>query len=479
MPAAGPLHGSPASITLLRRCPAPPRLSSRERSATAWPKTVRNPASCRLPPPLSRPETSCSRTSSAAASWKRPPSIRKSGSTTRCSTWPSATWSWTSSRSRSCACWASAIAGPWWGGTHRSPRTSERSHRDAAGRSVRGRPFSSHPPGRQSPPAPSRRDPDATREAQLRVPPGRPAGRRLEAHERREVARPALRGRGGERDADAAVQARSGAVTGIEQELRARRDAQARRALVAPARRRQGEPPHSPRPPCHAELRAVEAAPCRHRGHARPRLCDREPLGARGLPPRQSGAPAGAPPPQPSPPPPPAGSPRTRPPPRSVPPPRREAQEDPVAPEQVHPVVLEQPVEGGAVVELDAGHDVHPQVGTVGIHAAAVVPREAEPTADVRGRDLLVAGKPVRGLETPYVRISAVQHPDLDGGAEPEARDHQIPRVERGPECELGAPEIDPAAHAEAEQPQPRPAIVPAPHRRRMELLSRERCRDR
>src|SRR5207302_745374 len=136
--------------------------------APAWPNSVRSAASCRPPPLLSRPATSCSRTSSAVASWKRPPSIRRNGSTTRCCIWPTGTPSWTSRGSRSCASWASATAGPWWDGARRSAPTPERHTARRSGRSGNGRPVSL-PRGPQPPPAAPRGTPTSPPENQRRA----------------------------------------------------------------------------------------------------------------------------------------------------------------------------------------------------------------------------------------------------------------------------------------------------------------------
>src|SRR5436190_1536308 len=233
--------------------------------APAWPKNVRNPASCRPPPLLSRPATSCSPTSSAVASWKRPPSIRRNGSTTRCCIWPTGTPSWTSRGSRSCAFWASATAGPWWDGARRSAPTPERHTARRSGRSGNGRPVSL-PRGPQPPPAAPRGESDPTGEPELGVPASRAGRRGFEAHHSRQVARAALRGGARERDAEPAVQARPRAGAGLEQELRARREPHARRPVVGSARRSQGEAPLPTRAPRHADLPPREPAP-RHHDH--------------------------------------------------------------------------------------------------------------------------------------------------------------------------------------------------------------------
>src|SRR5207302_1995499 len=79
-----------------------------------------------------------------------------------------------------------------------------------------------------------------------------------------------------------------------------------------------------------------------------------------------------------------ARRPRARCPPRSVPPPRRETHVDPVAPEQVHCVVLEQPVERRAVVQLHTDPQQPELRSTV---VAALYGRRMELLSRERGRE--------------------------------------------------------------------------------------------
>src|SRR5207237_2028081 len=79
----------------------------------------------------------------------------------------------------------------------------------------------------------------------------------------------------------------------------------------------------------------------------------------------------------------------------SVPPPRRESRVEAVVAEPTHAVVFEQPVEGGAIMELHAHDHVEPHVRTIGIGTAAVVPHQAEAAAGVRRGGLSLAGEPV------------------------------------------------------------------------------------
>src|SRR3989442_15564337 len=61
-----------------------------------------------------------------------------------------------------------------------------------------------------------------------------------------------------------------------------------------------------------------------------------------------------------------------------VPPPRGQAEVEAVAPERIHGVVLEQPIERVAVAELEADHDVRPH-GRAGGGRAAAVPAGRAP----------------------------------------------------------------------------------------------------
>src|ERR1700704_6428498 len=67
-----------------------------------------------------------------------------------------------------------------------------------------------------------------------------------------------------------------------------------------------------------------------------------------------------------------------------VAPPRGEADVQAVPAHRVHAVILEQPVEGRAVVQLESEDGVEPEVGTLGIGPAAVSARHAEAKPDIR-----------------------------------------------------------------------------------------------
>src|SRR6266550_734106 len=127
---------------------APERVVRRHHALS---RRSRNRAECPPPPLSSRPATSCSPISSDAASWKRPPSTRKSGSTTPCSISPTATTGWTSRSSTSCAFWGSATAAPWWRAARRWARASDVAPHHHGGNRRKRRPSDSRTP----PPKPS------------------------------------------------------------------------------------------------------------------------------------------------------------------------------------------------------------------------------------------------------------------------------------------------------------------------------------
>src|SRR6266487_571760 len=158
----------------------------------------------------------------------------------------------------------------------------------------------------------------------------------------------------------------------------------------------------------------------------------------------------------------------------SVSSPGRQAHIQSVVAETTHAVVLEQPVERGAVVELEADHQVATHVGTVGVGTAGLMPHQAESRARVRRRHLLIAREAIQRLETADVAVASVEEADLAGGTDPEARRDQVAGVEREAEHHLRAPgQIDAAAHPEPEQPE----VGAAPRRSylgRMELLGGE-----
>src|SRR6267143_5737144 len=113
-----------------------------------------------------------------------------------------------------------------------------------------------------------------------------------------------------------------------------------------------------------------------------------------------------------------------------VAPPRRESDEQPVPAQPVHGVVLEDPVEGRAVAQLEPECGVEPETGAVRIRAAPVVTGHAEACTDVRRRDLFIVGETPQQFEVPDVGVGPMEHTDLRRGAEPEAIREQIADVQ-------------------------------------------------
>src|SRR5207245_7949279 len=83
----------------------------------------------------------------------------------------------------------------------------------------------------------------------------------------------------------------------------------------------------------------------------------------------------------------------------SVAPPRGQPQIESIVFEVIHGVVLEQPVECGAIVKLDAHHEVGPEGRAIRIGTAGVVAYEAESPAAVGRRGLVVTGEEGRVAE--------------------------------------------------------------------------------
>src|SRR2546429_127194 len=101
--------------------------------------------------------------------------------------------------------------------------------------------------------------------------------------------------------------------------------------------------------------------------------------------------------------------------------PRRQSHVQSVVAEATHPVVLEQPVERGPVVELEADQQVGPQVGTVGVGTAGLMSRQAESGPHVGRRRLFISREAIQRLETTDVAVASVEEADLAGGAGSEA----------------------------------------------------------
>src|SRR5439155_1157934 len=84
--------------------------------------------------------------------------------------------------------------------------------------------------------------------------------------------------------------------------------------------------------------------------------------------------------------------------------------------EVIHGVVLEQPVECGAIVKLDAHHEVGPEGRAIRIGTAGVVAYEAESPAGVGRRRLVVTGEAVQSFEAADVAVDAIEHADFSRG---------------------------------------------------------------
>src|SRR5437899_5295305 len=117
-----------------------------------------------------------------------------------------------------------------------------------------------------------------------------------------------------------------------------------------------------------------------------------------------------------------------------VAPPRRESDEQAVPAHPVHAVVFEEPIEGRAVVELEAERRIEPEIGALRIGTAPLATRHAEAQSDVRRRDLIVVIEAPQRFETPYIGIGPIEDADLRRGPEPEAIREQIADVQRGPQ---------------------------------------------
>src|SRR5437016_13076179 len=153
-----------------------------------------------------------------------------------------------------------------------------------------------------------------------------------------------------------------------------------------------------------------------------------------------------------------------------VAPSRRESDEQAVPAHPVHAVVLDEPVECRAVVQLETECRVEPETRAPRIGPAPIATCDPEAQSDVRRRDRFIVGETPQHFEIPDVGIRPIEHPDLRRGAEPHATREQIAEVKRGPQDQLaGAAKVHAPAHAEAEQSDAR-APVPGV-RGRLELL--------
>src|SRR3989442_6815004 len=135
----------------------------------------------------------------------------------------------------------------------------------------------------------------------------------------------------------------------------------------------------------------------------------------------------------------------------SVPPPRGETDIQPVAPHRVHAVVLQQPVEGGLVVELEAEDHIDPQRGAAGVGPAFVVAGDRHPGAEVWDGDLVVVAEAVQRFQARRIGVDALERPDLARGPEPHAGRKQVAETDRRADHDLPGSHIDAAPHPEAD----------------------------
>src|SRR5881397_1870629 len=153
-----------------------------------------------------------------------------------------------------------------------------------------------------------------------------------------------------------------------------------------------------------------------------------------------------------------------------VAPPRRESDEQAVPPHPVHAVVFEEPVEGRAVVELEAERRIEPEIGALRIGTAPLATRHSEAQSDVRRSDLFVVGEAPQRFETADVRVGPVENADLRRRTQTKAVREQIAEVQCRPQDHLArAPKVDAPAHAESEQADARAPVLTV--LRRLELL--------
>src|SRR5574341_357121 len=98
--------------------------------------------------------------------------------------------------------------------------------------------------------------------------------------------------------------------------------------------------------------------------------------------------------------------------------PSREAEVEPMLSERVHAVVLHQPVEGGAVPQLETQEHVGPEVRAVGIRAAALAAREAEPKSEVGHGSLTVVREAEQALDAGHVGVDPASDAQFERRAE-------------------------------------------------------------
>src|SRR2546427_431379 len=144
----------------------------------------------------------------------------------------------------------------------------------------------------------------------------------------------------------------------------------------------------------------------------------------------------------------------------SVTAPRGKADVQPVPAQRVHAMILEQPVERRAVMQLETEDSVQPEAGTSWIGPAAVAACHRQPAADVRDGDLLVGSESPEHFEVADVGIGTVEQTDLGRGPQSDAIREEIADVQRGSQDQLPrSSEVDAAAHAESEQADARSTV--------------------
>src|SRR2546427_4551206 len=104
-----------------------------------------------------------------------------------------------------------------------------------------------------------------------------------------------------------------------------------------------------------------------------------------------------------------------------VAPSRRESDEQAVPAHPVHAVVLDEPVECRAVVQLETECRVEPETGAPRIGSAPIATCDTEAQSDVRRRDLFIVGETPQHFEIPDVGIGPIEHTELRRGTQPHA----------------------------------------------------------
>src|SRR5438445_2589799 len=140
--------------------------------------------------------------------------------------------------------------------------------------------------------------------------------------------------------------------------------------------------------------------------------------------------------------------------------PRRQTHIETVAVQLIQGPVFHEPVEGGAVMQLEAEREIGPEIGAVGIGGTALASRDRETQTHVRCGDLFIRCEPPEDIEAADVGVRPIEDADLSRWPQPNPIREQIAHVQRGAEHELtGAAQVHPAAHPEAEETEARAAV--------------------